>query len=127
MRRSKDYLDRQPSGVSLVIPVIGLPVIAARSSSGSRWVSGSCSSPSPDSGSVSVIGTLVCNAGSKDSPGQQVLDTPAVTLSPQGSAQFSGVFGSIPVCSKPVFLIRAGTRWIANAAVLTTGSANDEN
>ena len=76
---------------------------------------------------TSVIGTLVCNAGSKDSPGQQVLDTPPVTLSPQGSAQFSGVFGGIPVCSKPIFLIRAGTRWIANAAVPTASSANDEN
>lgn len=75
---------------------------------------------------ANVIGTLVCNAGSTTSPAQQVLDTPAVALSPEGNAQFSGVFLSIPPCSKPIFLIRAGTRWIAaGAAPITSSAAND--
>ena len=72
---------------------------------------------------ASVIGTLVCNAGSTGSPAQQVLDTTAVTLSPEGNAQFSGTFASLPTCSKPVFLIRAGTHWIAAGAIRTTGSS----
>jgi hypothetical protein len=76
---------------------------------------------------ASVLGTLVCNVGGTDAPAQQVLDTPAVPLSPEGNAQFSGVFASIPTCSKPVFLIRAGTRWIAAGAVPITSSASDDN
>ena len=77
---------------------------------------------------ASVIGTLVCNAGSPGgSPAQQVFDTPAVTLNPEGNAQFSGTFSFLPTCSKPIFLIRAGTRWIANGAVPTTSSASNDN
>jgi hypothetical protein len=76
---------------------------------------------------ANVIGTLVCNAGSTSSPAQQVLDTAPVTLSPEGNAQFSGVFSSIPSCSKPLFLIRAGTRWIAAGAAPSISSANDDN
>ena len=76
---------------------------------------------------TSVVGTLVCNAGSTSGPGEQVLDTPAVTLSPEGNAQFSGVFPSIPTCSKPLFLIRAGARWIAAGAVPVTTLASNEN
>ena len=76
---------------------------------------------------ANVIGTLVCNAGSTTAPAQQVLDTPAVPLSAEGNAQFSGVFPSIPACSKPIFLIRAGTRWIAAGAVPTTSSTSDDN
>ena len=76
-----------------------------------------------------VIGTLVCNAGSTGSPAQQVLDTTAVTLSPEGNAQFSGTFASLPTCTKPLFLIRAGVRWIAFGAVPTfsSGSGYDDN
>jgi hypothetical protein len=76
---------------------------------------------------TSVTGTLVCNAGSTSSPGEQVLDTPAVALSPEGNAQFSGVFLSIPPCSKPIFLIRAGTRWIAAGAAPITSSPSNDN
>jgi len=76
---------------------------------------------------ASVIGTLVCNAGSTGTPGQQVLDTPAVPLSAEGNAQFSGTFPSIPTCNKPIFLLRAGTKWIAAGAVPTTSSTNDDN
>jgi hypothetical protein len=77
---------------------------------------------------ASVIGTLVCNAGSPaGSPAQQVFDTPAVPLSPEGNAQFSGVFSFLPTCSKPIFLIRAGSHWIAAGAVPTTSSASNDN
>jgi hypothetical protein len=68
----------------------------------------------------SVIGTIVCDAGTA---AQQVRDTPAVTLSPQGDAEFSGAT-TLPIpsscnSSNVVFLVRiAGAgRWIANGAV----------
>lgn len=76
---------------------------------------------------TTVIGTLVCNAGSTAGAGQQVLDTPAVPLSPEGAAQFLGVFPSIPTCTKPLFLIRAGGKWIAAGAVPVTSSATEGN
>jgi hypothetical protein len=76
---------------------------------------------------ASIVGTLVCNAGSTTGPAQQVLDTPAVPLSSEGNAQFSGVFSSIPTCSKPLFLIRAGGRWIAAGAIPITSSASEDN
>jgi hypothetical protein len=76
---------------------------------------------------TNVIGTLVCNPGSTTTPGQQVLDTPAVPLSAEGNAQFSGTFASIPACNKPVFLIRAGTRWIAAGAIRITNPTTDDN
>lgn len=65
-----------------------------------------------------VKGTLVCNAGL---PGQVVVDTPLVPLSPQGDAEFDGNVGPISsVCtpSNVAFLVRiAAGRWIANGAV----------
>ncbi|HEU5293402.1 MAG TPA: hypothetical protein VFU71_01310 [Burkholderiaceae bacterium] len=64
-----------------------------------------------------VTGTLVCNPGAD---AQTVLDTPAVPLSTQGSAHFSGRIENIPTnCAAPIFLIRiaspagAAGRWIA--------------
>ena len=69
-----------------------------------------------------VMGTIVCDAGLA---GQQVRDTPPVTLSPQGDAEFSGATTvPIPTTCNPsnvVFLVRipAG-RWIANGSVRTT-------
>ena len=68
-----------------------------------------------------VKGTLVCGAGL---PGQVTLDTPLVTLSPQGDAEFSGAIGPIPTtcnATNVVFLVRvAADRWIANGAVRNT-------
>lgn len=68
-----------------------------------------------------VKGTLVCGAGAA---GQVVLDTPLVTLSPQGDAEFSGPIGPIPTtcnATNVVFLVRiAADRWIANGAVRNT-------
>jgi hypothetical protein len=67
-------------------------------------------------GVASVKGTLVCGAGTGD---QAIIDTPAVPLSSQGNAEFSGHFEGAPpaTCSNPLFLIRAGNVWIATGAV----------
>ena len=73
-----------------------------------------------------VMGTVVCDAGTA---AQQVRDTPTVTLSPQGDAEFSGTtITPIPsTCnsSNVVFLVRipAG-RWIANGAVRTSSQGD---
>jgi hypothetical protein len=70
-----------------------------------------------------VVGTLVCNAGTAT---QATFSTPAVPLSPQGDAQFSGSLAGIPAPCTPLFLVRAAaasgaaTTWIATGAVLTT-------
>lgn len=77
-----------------------------------------------------VEGTLVCDTnGSAGGGNSTLVDTPAVDLSLQGDAQFSGSVGSLPAaCSEPdiAFLIRiaevngvpqANRRWIANGAV----------
>ena len=73
-----------------------------------------------------VKGTIVCNAGTA---AQQVRDTPLVTLSPTGDAEFSGTT-TLPIPSScnatnVVFLVRiAADRWIANGAVRS--SSNDQ-
>jgi len=70
-----------------------------------------------------VIGTLVCNPGSRnaDHP-QRVIDTPPVGLSLRGYARFSGdLTADVPaICTNPLFLIRIGPafgafagRWLA--------------
>jgi len=65
-----------------------------------------------------VKGTLVCDAGQPD---QAVVDTPLVTLSAQGDAEFDGNVGPISSVCTPnntAFLVRiAANRWIANGAV----------
>src|SRR5581483_100059 len=65
---------------------------------------------------VQVKGTLICNAGTTN----DTVDTPLVTLSPTGDAQFSGDV-VIPAACSPAniaFLVRiAANRWIANGAV----------
>jgi hypothetical protein len=70
---------------------------------------------------LQVKGTLVCDPGAAD---QVVVDTPLVTLSAQGDAEFEGNVGPIPaVCtpSNTAFLVRIGAnRWIANGAVRTS-------
>jgi hypothetical protein len=71
-----------------------------------------------------VMGTLICDAGGTN----VTFDTPAVPLSPQGDADFSGPIAPIvSTCnsSNVAFLIRipAG-RWIANGAVRSS-SQND--
>jgi hypothetical protein len=72
----------------------------------------------------SVVGTLVCNAGTS---AQATFDTQATPFSAQGDAQFSGSLGSLPTsCATPLFLIRvvpgATGRWLATGAVLITST-----
>ena len=75
-----------------------------------------------------VTGTLVCSAGNND---QTAFDTPAVPLSQQGDASFSGQLQGTPgFCSNPIFLIRIDTpagakgRWIATG--VERSISNDE-
>jgi len=72
-------------------------------------------------GSVtSVVGTLVCNPGTVD---QVILDTGAASLSPAGNAELSFKLNVPSTCNSPLFVIRAGVRWIATGAVRVTGNA----
>lgn len=71
----------------------------------------------------SVVGTLVCNAGTAT---QTVLDTPATNLSAIGNAALSFRLNVPAGCAKPVFVIRipqAGLRWIATGTVPLTVNA----
>jgi hypothetical protein len=67
-----------------------------------------------------VKGTLVCAAGAAN---QAVVDTPLVTLTAQGDAEFEGDVAPLPAVCTPqnvAFLVRiAAGRWIANGAVRT--------
>jgi len=68
----------------------------------------------------SVVGTLVCNAGTAT---QAVADTPATDLSPDGNAELAFRLTVPAGCAKPLFLIRlpqAGLKWIATGTVPTT-------
>ena len=69
-----------------------------------------------------VVGTLVCNPGTAD---QAILDTPTTALSPTGDAELSFRLALPSTCSSPLFLIRAGVRWIAAGAVRTTVRSSD--
>src|SRR5262247_4080770 len=69
-----------------------------------------------------VKGTLVCVTGATP----VVMDTPLVTLSDRGDAEFEGALGPIPTTCTPtnvLFLVRiAADRWIANGAVRSSSS-----
>jgi len=65
----------------------------------------------------SVVGTLVCNAGTAN---QAIVDTPATDLSPDGNAELAFRLTVPAGCAKPIFLIRAGVKWIATGTVPTT-------
>jgi hypothetical protein len=70
-----------------------------------------------------VVGTLVCNAGTT---AQVVRDSAEVRLSTRGDAHFSGEIAGLPaVCANPLFLVRIGPsfpvagaigRWLATGA-----------
>ena len=68
--------------------------------------------------SIKSKGTIVCGPGSAT---QFVADTPLVSLSAQGNAEFEGNVGPFPTVCAPTnlaFLVRiAAGRWIANGAV----------
>jgi hypothetical protein len=69
---------------------------------------------------TSVVGTLVCNPGTAD---QTILDTGAANLSSVGNAELSFKLNVPSTCNSPLFVIRAGVRWIATGAVRVTGNA----
>jgi len=73
---------------------------------------------------VQVKGTLVCDTNGSASGGTTsiLVDTPLVDLSEAGDAHFHGTVGALPAqcVNEPdvAFLIRAGSRWIANGTLL---------
>jgi hypothetical protein len=88
---------------------------------------------------TAVNGTLICDADGTAGGGNSVtVETPSVSLSATGDAQFSGSVGSLPaVCSTQpdlAFLVRVtGVNgvsvegpWIANGAVLVRASDGDQ-
>jgi len=84
------------------------------------------------SGFPKIVGTLVCNAGNAaGTPAPVTVDTPQISISKQGDADFSGQFlSSIPAqCANPLFLIRVpafGGRWIATGAVRVISDDNGQ-
>ena len=68
-----------------------------------------------------VKGTVVCISGPATAPVTTTTDTPLVTLSAQGDAEFEGNVGPVGANCAPsnvAFLVRiAAGRWIANGAV----------
>jgi len=71
---------------------------------------------------TSVVGTLVCNAGTAS---QAAVDTPATDLSAAGNADLSFRLTVPAGCTKPLFLIRAGVKWIATGTVPVTHPGAD--
>lgn len=86
----------------------------------------------PD-GVTSVKGTLVCDTtGVLNSGNSTIVDTPLVTLSPQGNARFSGNLGALPLActSQPniAFLVRSGGgAWLAGGVVRITETDDDDD
>jgi len=73
----------------------------------------------------SVVGTLVCNAGTAT---QAAIDTPATELSAAGDAELSFRLTVPAACNNPLFLIRlpqAALKWIATGTVPVTRSQPD--
>ena len=70
-----------------------------------------------------IKGTLVCDTDGSVSGNSVLVDTPVVSLSPQGNAQFSGNVGSLPdeCIDQPdiafLIVVPGFERWIANGAV----------
>ena len=75
---------------------------------------------------TSVIGTLVCNAGSPAGTTETAVDTPTAALSPDGNAELSFKIGVPATCNNPLFLIRVPSgRWIATGTKPSTSSKSD--
>jgi hypothetical protein len=63
---------------------------------------------------TSITGTLVCNVTSAT---PTVLDTTPIALDVHGNAHFAGqISGILATCDGPLFLLRAGGRWIATGS-----------
>jgi hypothetical protein len=73
---------------------------------------------------ASVIGTLLCNAGSPAGTAETAIDTPAANLNSAGDAELSFKISVPAVCNNPLFLIRvASGRWIATGTKPATSSS----
>jgi len=75
----------------------------------------------------SVVGTLVCNAGTAN---QAIMDSPAVELDSAGNAESSFRLTVPAACANPLFLIRipqAGLKWIATGTVPVTQPGSDRD
>jgi len=72
---------------------------------------------------ATVVGTLVCNAGSPAGTTEAAIDTPATNLNSNGNAETSFKINVPPVCNNPLFLIRVPSngRWIATGTKRATG------
>ena len=71
----------------------------------------------------SVVGTLVCNAGSPGGSVEAVIETPATKLSVDGNASLSFKLNVPATCNNPLFLVRVPSgRWIATGTRTTTES-----
>jgi len=85
------------------------------------------------SGAVTQVkGTLVCDTTGSATGNSTLVDSPLVTLSPQGSARFAGQVGPLPAActSSPniAFLIRvSGGGWIAGGEVRETETQDSTN
>jgi hypothetical protein len=74
---------------------------------------------------TSVIGTLVCNAGSPAGTVETAVDTPTAPLSADGNAELSFKIGVPAACGNPLFLIRVPSgRWIATGTQPSTSKSN---
>jgi hypothetical protein len=75
---------------------------------------------------TSVVGTLVCNAGSPAGTVETAIDTPATALSPAGNAELSFKINVPATCGNPLFLIRVPAgRWIATATKPASSSRSN--
>lgn len=74
----------------------------------------------------SVIGTLLCNAGSPAGTVEAAIDTPAASLTPEGNAELSFKINVTAGCNNPLFLIRVPSngRWIATGTKRATGETS---
>jgi hypothetical protein len=72
----------------------------------------------------SVLGSVVCNAGSTSGPVETAIDTPAVDLSSAGNAELSFKINIPANCNNPLFLIRVpgALKWIATGTRPSTSS-----
>jgi hypothetical protein len=75
---------------------------------------------------TTVVGTLLCNAGSPAGTVEAALDTPSTNLSTDGNAELSFKITVPAVCNNPLFLIRVPSngRWIATGTKRATGEAS---
>ena len=75
---------------------------------------------------TTIIGTLVCNAGSPAGTVEAAIDTASTNLSVDGYAELSFKINGPAVCNNPLFLIRVPSheRWTATGTKRTTSETS---